>query len=62
MDQTFVRYTNVDYSERGGLGIEYTGTFGNSIKTGGLFYLSVGFESIYPETKRNEIMSKIFDL
>ena len=56
------KYTNVNYNERGGMGIEYTGTFGNSIKTGGLFYLSVGFESIYPETKRNEIMSKIFDL
>ena len=47
------KYTNVDYNERGGMGIEYTGTFGNSNKTGGLFYLSVGFESIYPETKRN---------
>ena len=56
------KYANINYNERGGMGVEYTGSFGNSSKTGGLFYLSVGFESIYPETKRNEIMSRILDL
>ena len=44
------------------MGVEYTGSFGSSIKTGGLFYLAVGFESIYPESKRNEIMSRISNL
>ena len=41
------------------MGIQYIGPFGLSNLTGGLVYLSVGFETIYPEEKRNEIMSKI---
>jgi len=41
------------------MGIQYIGSFGLSNLTGGLVYLSVGFETIYPEEKRNELMSKI---
>ena len=44
------------------MGIEYAGTFGLSDDIGGLVYLSVGFETIYPESKRNEIMLKIIEL
>ena len=44
------------------MGIEYTGTFGLGNDIGGLIYLSVGFETIYPESKRNEIMLKILEL
>ena len=44
------------------MGIEYTGTFGLSNDIGGLIYLSVGFETIYPASKRDEIMSKILEL
>ena len=44
------------------MGIEYTGTFGLGNDIGGVLYLSVGFETIYPESKRNEIMLKIIEL
>ena len=56
---TCAKYSTINYNDRGGMGIEYTGPFGSSNKTGGLVYLAVGFESIYPETKRNEIMSRV---
>jgi len=55
-------FSDTDYNDRGGMGIEYTGTFGLSNDIGGLIYLSVGFETIYPESKRNEIMLKIIEL
>ena len=55
-------YSNTDYNSRGGMGIEFTGTFGLGNDIGGLIYLSVGFETIYPESKRNEIMLKILEL
>ena len=44
------------------MGIEYVGSFGSSNDTGGLVYIAVGFEAIYPETKRNEIMSAVLNL
>ena len=52
-------FSGVDQNSSGGMGIQYIGSFGLSNLTGGLIYLSVGFETIYPEDKRNEIMSKI---
>ena len=55
------KYTNIDYNTRGGMGIQYTGTFGNSNNIGGLLYLSVGFEAIYPESKRDELMTEIMN-
>ena len=56
------KYDDIDYDTRGGMGIEYVGPFGSSDQTGGLVYLAVGFETIYPESKRAEIMGKIIDL
>ena len=44
------------------MGIEYVGSFGTSNETGGVVYLAVGFEAIYPETKRNEIMAATLNL
>ena len=52
-------FSSIDQNSSGGMGIQYIGPFGLSNLTGGLVYLSVGFETIYPEEKRNEIMSKI---
>ena len=43
------------------MGIEYEGTFGLSNQTGGIVYLSVGFEAIYPETIRNDLMLRIIN-
>ena len=54
-------FSGVDYNNAGGMGIEYTGTFGLSNLIGGILYLSVGFEAIYPESKRDEIMHKIIN-
>ena len=52
-------FSSIDQNSSGGMGIQYIGSFGLSNLTGGLVYLSVGFETIYPEEKRNELMSKI---
>ena len=54
-------FTNTDYNTVGGMGIEYEGAFGFSNQTGGIVYLSVGFEAIYPETKRNDLMLRIIN-
>ena len=51
----------MDYNNAGGMGVEYIGTFGISNLVGGIVYLSVGFEAIYPESKRDEIMHKIIN-
>ena len=56
------KYNNTDYDTRGGMGIEYVGPFGSSSQTGGLVYLAVGFETIYPESKRTELMEMILNL
>ena len=54
-------FSGVNYNNAGGMGIEYTGTFGLSSLIGGIIHLSVGFEAIYPESKRDEIMYKIIN-
>ena len=54
-------FTGTDYDAVGGMGIEYEGTFGLSNQTGGIVYLSVGFEAIYPETIRNDLMLRIIN-
>ncbi len=56
------KYDGLNYDSRGGMGIEYVGTFGYSNQNGGLVYLAVGFETIYPEILRNEIMNDIMQL
>ncbi len=55
------KYNGVDYNSRGGLGIQYIGSFGTGNDMGGIVHLSVGFEAIYPESKRNEMMARIVD-
>ena len=51
----------MDYDTRGGAGIAYLGGFDGSPVSGGLVYLSIGFETIYPEEKRNDIMVRIME-
>ncbi len=41
--------------------IQYEGTFGSSTKTGKLVYFGFPYETIYPETDRNEIMKRIIN-
>jgi spore germination protein YaaH len=53
------KYDGVDYNTRGGMGVQYIGTFGSGNDIGGIVHLSVGFEAIYPESKRNDLMIKI---
>ena len=55
------KYNDVDYTTRGGMGISYTGTFGNSSENGGVVFLSVGFETIYPESKRDQLLDRILN-
>ena len=43
----------------GGAGIEYDGVFGQGTVSGKLVYLGVGFETIYPESSRDSVMSRI---
>jgi spore germination protein YaaH len=45
----------------GGAGIEYAGQFGQSQYLGKLVYLGVGFETIYPESSRDSLMSRIMN-
>ncbi len=56
-----LKYNNVDYSTRGGAGIEYIGTFGGSSTQGGVVYLDIPFETIYPEESRNAVMSGVLE-
>ncbi len=42
-------------------GIAYEGTFSTGTEEGKLIYLGVPFETIYPEDRRVELMSKVFD-
>ena len=57
-----VKYVGVNYASQGGMGIDYIGPFGTNNQIGGLVYLAVGFEAIYPESQRNEIMEQIMSL
>ena len=54
-----MHYNGTDYSVHGGAGIQYLGEFGESTALGGLVYLGVGFEAIYPESARNSIMEAV---
>ena len=55
---TILKYKNVDYDTRGGAGIAYRGNF-LIANVAGLVYLSFGFEAIYPEQKRVDVMGQI---
>ncbi|MCF7823771.1 MAG: T9SS type A sorting domain-containing protein [Candidatus Marinimicrobia bacterium] len=56
-----LHYDNVDYAISGGAGIQYIGSFGESNALGGVVYLGVGFEAIYPASARTAIMSAVLD-
>jgi hypothetical protein len=56
---SILKYRDVDYETRGGAGIAYRGNFLNSKTPSGIVYLSVGFESIYPEQIRTDVMEEI---
>ena len=56
-----LRYDGVDYTSVGGAGIQYLGSFGESTALGGIVYLGVGFEAIYPESARIAMMSAVLD-
>lgn len=56
-----LKYSNVDYSSRGGAGVQYIGTFGNSQIPGGIVHLAIPFETIYPSTTRNALMDGILN-
>ncbi|MDP6133430.1 MAG: T9SS type A sorting domain-containing protein, partial [Candidatus Marinimicrobia bacterium] len=59
--ETILKFDNVDYEANGGAGVSYLGGFDGSPISGGLVYLSIGFETIYPEEKRNNAMARILD-
>ncbi|MBT4131356.1 MAG: T9SS type A sorting domain-containing protein, partial [Candidatus Marinimicrobia bacterium] len=54
-------YDGSNYDSQGGAGIQHLGSFGESTALGGIVYLGVGFETIYPESARNTMMSAILD-
>ena len=56
---TILKYKDVDYETKGGAGIAFRGNFLNSRIPGGLVYLSIGFEAIYPEQIRVDVMGQI---
>ena len=59
--ETILKFVNVDYESSGGAGVAFLGGFDGSPISGGLVYLSVGFETIYPDEKREEIMARILE-
>ncbi len=53
-------FTFVGVNEsNGGAGVYYQGTFGNSHNQSRLIYLSIPFETIYPESARNKLANLI---
>lgn len=56
-----LRYEGADYTSAGGAGIQYIGSFGESTALGGVVYLGVGLEAIYPESARIAVMSAVLD-
>ncbi|MBT3478256.1 MAG: T9SS type A sorting domain-containing protein [Candidatus Marinimicrobia bacterium] len=59
--EIILKYTDAEYNISGGAGIAFKGSFGGSPIPGGLVYFSFGFETIYPDDKRNEVMAKVLD-
>ena len=52
-------FSGLNPLEFGGAGIAFRGMFKNGILPGGLVYLTVGFESIYPDYIRSDIMGRV---
>lgn len=56
-----LHFAGIDYTASGGAGIQYRGPFGTSNIDGGLVYLSFGFETIYPASVRENVMSRMLE-
>ncbi len=56
--QNCLKYVGVDLS-KGGAGVVFGGTFPGGTSAGRLVHLAVPFETIYPESKRVQVMEKI---
>ncbi|MBN2570951.1 MAG: family 10 glycosylhydrolase, partial [Ignavibacteriales bacterium] len=56
-----LKYKNVDISN-GGAGIVFQGMFPSGTQPGALVHFGFPFETIYPEARRIEVMSKVFDV
>lgn len=59
--ESVLHFNGVDYNTKGGAGIAYRGRFLDSPNSGALIYLTIGFETIFPETKRFQIMNQIME-
>ena len=57
--ESILHFNGIDYDTKGGAGVAYRGRFLDSPSQGALIYLTIGFEAIFPEQKRFEIMSRI---
>ncbi|MCC6547860.1 M1 family metallopeptidase [Candidatus Sumerlaeota bacterium] len=49
----------LDYSPSVVAGVQYEGTFGTGSATGKLVYFGFGFETIYPQATRDDVMTRI---
>ncbi|MFQ5604496.1 MAG: glycosyl hydrolase family 18 protein [bacterium] len=54
-------YDGFNVASSGGAGIQYEGTFGDGTLSGKLVYLGFPFETVYPETTRDQIMQSVMD-
>lgn len=54
-------YAGFDANAYGGAGIQYEGAFGESTVPGKLVYLAFPFETIYPESSRDALMSSVLN-
>ncbi|RMD94493.1 MAG: T9SS C-terminal target domain-containing protein, partial [Calditrichaeota bacterium] len=54
-------YKGVNPNTSGGAGIQYEGIFGNGSKIGKLVYLGFPFETIYPESSRDQVMKAVLE-
>ncbi len=56
-----LQYKGFDPAVYGGAGIQYEGTFGSSSTPGKLVYLAVGFETFYPASTRDTLLTRIME-
>ena len=57
--ESILYFNGVNYDTKGGAGVAYRGGFLDSPNPGALIYLTIGFETIFPEQKRFEVMHRI---
>ncbi len=56
-----LQYSGFDPQTFGGAGVQYEGTFGTSEISAKLVYLAIPFETIYPESSRDQIITAALD-